>query len=255
MPPEERTADTPTPMQTGLGVPNSSSLREPHSPGSQVETLAEQVYRHVRWRIAQGELAAEQHLPETTLADELGVSRQPVREALRLLARDGWVRIEPRRGAFVTSPVTDAERVQSYFHARHVLEGELAALAASRLTADGDAALAGANERGRQAAEMHNLSAYMRACSEFHDLVARLSGNAVLAELWDALSREARWNYAPQPLLRDRAVQEHEAVHDAIRTGDASVARAAMQTHLWLASMYRARENDELDTRPFGYLF
>lgn len=243
--------DTPGGRKSGtgsLGSPQSSTRL-------QSETLAEQVYRQVRWRIAQGELVAEQHLPETTLAEELGVSRQPVREALRLLARDGWVSIKPRHGAFVTSPVTDTDRVQSYFHARHVLEGELAALAAESLTADGDEAIADANQRGRRAADEGDISGYMRACAEFHDLVAQLSGNAVLAELWQVLSREARWNYAPQPLLRDRAVQEHEAVHDAIRSRNPTLARAAMQTHLWLASMYREREDGDLDVRPFGYLF
>src|SRR3954463_8206568 len=92
--------------------------------------LRERVYQAIQDLIISRRLAPGQHLVESELAEILGVSRQPVREALQWLNNEGWVDLRPGYGAFVHAP-TDAE-VDELLAVRSVLEGESARLAAQR---------------------------------------------------------------------------------------------------------------------------
>jgi|SRR5680860_87739 len=90
--------------------------------------LRERVYEELEELIVYGRLAPGEHLVEVAVAKRLGVSRIPVREALQLLHRDGWVDLRPRQGAFVHQPTL--EEVEDAFSVRTILEVESARLAA-----------------------------------------------------------------------------------------------------------------------------
>jgi DNA-binding GntR family transcriptional regulator len=108
-------------------------------PLSHAPPLRQRVYEALEELIIYGAFTPGQHLVETELAKRLGVSRNPVREALQLLSTDGWVDLRPRHGAFVHVP-TD-EEVDEVFDVRRALEVKSARLAAEKATPDSVASL------------------------------------------------------------------------------------------------------------------
>ncbi|MPZ89730.1 MAG: GntR family transcriptional regulator, partial [Nitriliruptorales bacterium] len=99
--------------------------------------LREQVYSTLEELILDGRLQPGQRLVETELASQLGVSRGPVREALQLLARDGWLDVHPRQGTYVRELLW--QELENYFWVRSLLEVEAARLAARRVREDREA--------------------------------------------------------------------------------------------------------------------
>src|SRR3984893_12266335 len=141
--------------------------------------LRQSVYDALIDLIVGGELPPGQHMVETDLARQLGVSRQPIREALHRMEAEGWVDLRPSQGAFVHVP-TDSE-VDELLDVRALLEAETARLAAR---AAGPAQVARLREicaEGQQAAECEDLRRTMTANNSFHIEVALTAGNAVLA--------------------------------------------------------------------------
>src|ERR671915_2068599 len=96
--------------------------------------LRDRVYEALEELIIYGALAPGEHLVEAEIAKQLGISRIPVREGLQLLARDGWIDLRPRQGAFVHQPGT--REVDDVFTVRTLLEVESTKLAAGKATGD-----------------------------------------------------------------------------------------------------------------------
>ncbi|WP_137034757.1 GntR family transcriptional regulator, partial [Streptomyces albus] len=111
--------------------------------------LREQVYEALLSLITTRQLRPGQHLVESELADRLGVSRQPVREALQRLATDGWVDLRPAQGAFVHEP--SEEEADQLLSVRTLLEAEAARLAAAHAGPEGVAELEELCARGEAA--------------------------------------------------------------------------------------------------------
>src|ERR1700677_3211744 len=117
--------------------------------------LRQSVYDALIDLIVGGELPPGQHIVETDLARQLGVSRQPIREALHRMEAEGWVDLRPSQGAFVHVP-TDAE-VDNLLDVRALLEAETARLAARAATPAGTARLREISAEGVAAAEQGDL--------------------------------------------------------------------------------------------------
>src|SRR5271167_580792 len=146
--------------------------------------LRQSVYDALIDLIVRGELPPGQHMVETDLARQLGVSRQPIREALHRMEAEGWVDLRPSQGAFVHIP-TDQE-VDELLDVRALLEAETARLAAaSRVTSAQLARLREICREGQAAAEADDFGAAVAANNVFHAEVAAVGGNTVLAELAD----------------------------------------------------------------------
>src|SRR5215470_13527735 len=128
--------------------------------------LRQSVYDALIDLIVGGELPPGQHLVETDLARQLGVSRQPVREALHRLEAEGWVDLRPNQGAFVHVP-TD-EEVDQLLDVRELLEVEAARLAARAATADDIARLRVICREGEAAVEAGDLRRFVAVNTEFH---------------------------------------------------------------------------------------
>jgi DNA-binding GntR family transcriptional regulator len=192
--------------------------------------LREQVYDAIERLIVSGVLRPGEHLVEVELAARLGVSRNPVREALHALRRAGWVELRPRHGAFVRSPT--AGEVEQFFHVRTVLEVESARLAAQRADAAAVAALRAQLEDSADARERGDEEAMVEANARFHAAVSDLAGNVVLAELLAHLDKRLRWYFTPVVVVRGpNSWREHAELLEALAANDADRAAAVMREH------------------------
>ncbi|WHT22273.1 GntR family transcriptional regulator [Crossiella sp. CA-258035] len=192
--------------------------------------LRERVFEALLDLIITGSLAPGQHLVEGELAEMLGVSRQPVREALQWLNNEGWVDLVPGYGAFVHVP-TEQEADQ-LLAVRTLLETESARLAALNTDKEGVARLREICQQGEAAVLADDVDGAVAANAALHRLVTELSGNKVLLELAAQVDRRVRWFYTP--VARQRGKQswrEHRKLISAISTGDAERAAEIMREH------------------------
>ncbi|MFC6066599.1 GntR family transcriptional regulator [Streptomyces ochraceiscleroticus] len=192
--------------------------------------LRERVYEALLELITTRALQPGQHLVESELAGHLGVSRQPVREALQRLNTDGWVDLRPAQGAFVHEP-TEAEADQ-LLSVRTLLEAEAAGLAAQHSTEPGVLKMLELCEQGEQAVRDDNVDRAVALNAEFHATIMEQAQNAVLAELAEQVGRRVRWYYTP--VARQRGKQswiEHRELIEAIATGDGLRATKIMREH------------------------
>ncbi|MET9736036.1 GntR family transcriptional regulator [Streptomyces sp. NPDC006458] len=192
--------------------------------------LRERVYEALLELITTRALQPGQHLVESELAGHLGVSRQPVREALQRLNTEGWVDLRPAQGAFVHEP-TEQEADQ-LLTVRTLLEAEAARLAAKGANAAGVSALQELCAEGERAVADDDVDADVALNARFHAKVMELSGNAVLAELAGQVDRRVRWYYTP--VARQRGEQswtEHRALIAAIDERDEQLAGRLMREH------------------------
>ena len=193
--------------------------------------LRQSVYDALIDLIVGGELPPGQHMVETDLARQLGVSRQPIREALHRMEAEGWVDLRPSQGAFVHVP-TDSE-VDELLDVRALLEAETARLAAARGSTPAQLArLREICRDGEAAAEAGDFGAAVAANNAFHAEVAAVGGNAVLAELADIVGRRVQWYYRMvAPERGHGSWAEHAEMIEAIESSDADRAQALARKH------------------------
>ena len=192
--------------------------------------LREHVYQAMQELIISRRLAPGQHLVESELAQMLGVSRQPVREALQWLNNEGWVDLRPGYGAFVHAPTQD--EADQLLAVRTLLESEAAGLAALHADADGIARLRDLNRQGEEALAVDDVDAAVALNAAVHRCVTELSGNKVLLDFATQVDRRVRWYYTPIARQRGKqSWQEHHALIDAIENRDADNAARIMREH------------------------
>ncbi|MGH3761652.1 GntR family transcriptional regulator [Actinophytocola sp.] len=192
--------------------------------------LREHVYQAMQELIISRRLAPGQHLVESELAQMLGVSRQPVREALQWLNNEGWVDLRPGYGAFVHAPTQD--EADQLLAVRALLESEAARLAAQHADADGVARLRELNRQGVDALAKDDVDAAVALNAAVHRCVTELSGNQVLLDFATQVDRRVRWYYTPIARQRGKqSWQEHAELIDAIENGDADGAARIMHEH------------------------
>lgn len=214
-----------------------SSPAEPLRPVS----LRDQVYARVQTMLIERELEPGAHVVETELASRLGVSRGPVREALQLLERDGWIELRPRQGAFVHDP-TERE-ISDFFEVRRLVEGESARLAAQRgARLSGETLGEILNRAHRAMDESRSGSELAGLTAEFHRGVTQLSSNSLLDKIAHQLAGRTLWYLRPLvSSISRRAWAEHAAIHEAIAAGDDLRAERAAQEHVaWSWDRYLA---------------
>ncbi|MFI9385792.1 GntR family transcriptional regulator [Kutzneria sp. NPDC052558] len=192
--------------------------------------LRQAVYEALIELIVNRTLQPGQHLVEIELAEYLGVSRQPVREALQRLQTEGWVDLRPAQGAFVHTPTE--EEADQLLSVRGVLETYSAQLAAEHATPSDVDRLWHLQADGVDALNNRDVDRLVTANANLHSFITTLAGNAVLSELIGMVDRRVRWYYTPiaQPRGED-AWGEHEQLIEAIAAGDAEQASRIMTVH------------------------
>ncbi|MFD4560756.1 GntR family transcriptional regulator [Streptomyces sp. NPDC058469] len=192
--------------------------------------LRDRVYEALLELITTRALQPGQHLVESELAGHLGVSRQPVREALQRLNTEGWVDLRPAQGAFVHEPTE--EEADQLLTVRTLLEAEAARLAAVNAGKAGIAVLEELCAEGERAVDADDVDAAVAMNARFHAKIMELAGNAVLAELAAQVDRRVRWYYTP--VARQRGLTswiEHRTLIDAIAARDELRAGLLMREH------------------------
>lgn len=199
--------------------------------GEQYRPLREVVAEEIREMIVRGELAAGERLLEDRLADQLGVSRNPVREAIRSLEATGLVEVVPRRGAYVSR--LDVDDARQLLEVRGILEGFAAEIAAARADEKLIEMLDRIIEEGRRASADHNHVRAAELHRDFHVAIEQVSGNAYLEQVTQPLRHRTEMVFS---LLVDArgglSWDEHRRIRDAIARHDGEGARLAVRAHL-----------------------
>ena len=194
--------------------------------------LRAQIKDVILQRIVAGEYPPGARLVETRIAQELGVSQAPVREALRDLEQLGCIVHEPFRGCSVKA-FSAAELLEA-FPVRAALEALAARLAAERMTEDELLLLADLLETMRRAARRGDAHDQSQANASFHATIVRAARNATLERQWSFLEPYSRtYLTVSQPGLDLQALSErHVPILDALRARDGDAAAEAMHRHL-----------------------
>src|ERR1700754_2986476 len=171
---------TPSPPKRGRAAQHHALADGAARRVQRPEPLRQAVYDAIVELIVHGTLQRGQHLVENELAEYLGVSRQPVREALQRLQTDGWVDLRPAQGAFVHTPSED--EVDQLLSVRTVLETYSARLAAENATPEDVNVLWELQQDGLDALAAADSDALVAANAALHAAITALAGNAVLAE-------------------------------------------------------------------------
>ena len=203
--------------------------------GADHVALREQVLAELRRRIVDGDYAQGERLTETRLADDFGVSRNPVREALRVVEAEGFVQILPRRGAVVAT--LDETAVRDLFAVREQLETLAAGLAAERATDKDVARLRRLLEDASAATDAKDFDQVAELNSAFHRAVIDVSGNRWLLSISAAMYHHVHWVFRVGAAQRaPHSWEEHIRLVEAIAAGDAEAASTAARVHVEAAA-------------------
>lgn len=197
--------------------------------------LTDSVHDRILELIMDGTLAPGEPLRVVPLAQRLGVSQTPVREALGRLAGSSLIERAPMRG-FTVAPLLDAEETAALMRARIVLECALVAEAVGSDELAGALAENVARTRSVTVGPTYEeYREYLELSAEFHALIARAGGNRFLSSALDALPvHMQRFRLFGPDGVDDvpESTDEHAAIAEAISQGDAEAARAAMERHV-----------------------
>ena len=217
----------------------------------QAHSLTSVVQAEIERLILSGELAPGAKLTEALLADRLGVSRGPIREAFRMLEEAGLVRLEKNRGVFVRSiPIDEAMEI---YDLRAMIDESVGRQLAERITPVQLQQLRGLVEQmERLVKEGHDTSAsdpYHRLNLAFHDRLVEFAGNRKLLALYRRLVNELslfrRLNLSDGGQI-PVSVAEHRAILKAIAAGDAEAAGQALRAHVQESKQRTLRKQQAL---------
>jgi DNA-binding GntR family transcriptional regulator len=195
--------------------------------------LYQEVAERLRERIFAHELEPGAWIDEQSLAEAYGISRTPLREALKVLATEGLVTLKPRRGCFV-SEVTERD-LDEIFPVLALLEGRCAYEAARKARAQDLKRLEALHERLERSAQQGDIESYFDANQEFHLLLQELAENRWLGQAIEDLRKVLKLIRRHSLRAEGRMAQsleEHQAIMQAIRDRDPAAAEQAMRTHL-----------------------
>ncbi|HQR05071.1 MAG TPA: GntR family transcriptional regulator [Rhodocyclaceae bacterium] len=205
-----------------------------HSPDRITHTaLYQQVAERLRTRIFAHELAPGSWIDEQALADEYGISRTPLREALKVLAAEGMVVLRPRRGCYVAE--LSEQDLDEVFPVMALLEGRAAYEAATKASDADLRRLAGIHQDLERHAASDDADAFFATNDAFHAALQELAGNGWLQHLIDDTRKMIKLTRRHSLQLEgrlDQSLAEHRLILDALRARDPDRAGRTMHDHL-----------------------
>lgn len=197
--------------------------------------LRDVVFQTLRQSILTGQMEPGERLMEVQLAEELGVSRTPVREAIRMLELEGLVVMIPRRGAQVAA-ITEQD-LRDVLEVRATLERLAARLACERFTEEGYKNLEKANREFAHLARLKNKSVVdiTNADVHFHDVIYQATGNRRLIQIVQNLQEQMyryRMEYVRDLSSHENLIAEHTEIIRAIEERDEKKAEEIVVTHI-----------------------
>ncbi len=205
--------------------------------------LPEEVAAHLREEILSGRLRSGERIDQDGVAEQLGVSRLPVREALISLDREGLVQTIPRKGTYV-SRVDRADILDHY-----LIFGQVAGLAAARAVARmDDEDLDALQELHDQMMAADSLSEQQRMNHEFHRIINRAAGSQRIVSMMQLLGRSLPMPYQDFPAeWLDEANRQHKDIVEAFRQRDTLAAQRAMEQHINASARHAIEVLERLD--------
>jgi DNA-binding GntR family transcriptional regulator len=195
--------------------------------------LHDEVVQLVRENLIEGRIAPGARIPERELCETMKISRTPLREALKVLAAEGHVTLLPNRGARATK-LTQVD-VRDLFEVSAALEAAAGELACQRITPDETAILTNLHATMAQHYADRSLAAYYACNRAIHEGIVRASGNAVLIATYESISariRRARYIAPMTETHWEVAMQEHDAMNNALIRRDGPVLSLILKAHL-----------------------
>lgn len=212
--------------------------------------LREIVYEQLKRQILTGKITPGTRMMEVELAEEMGVSRTPVREAIRKLEKEGLVTIEPRRGAYA-SDISVKDMVDT-LEVREDLEGLAAALAAERMTSEQISELVTITEGYSDAILNSDTEKIIHYDEKFHKYIVSCSGNKTLIQLSEIVQELAlrfRYIYYDDFSRYENMPVEHREIVEAITSGDSGAARLTADSHVKKLKEFVVHEGEEVFRR------
>jgi DNA-binding GntR family transcriptional regulator len=191
------------------------------------------VFNTLRQAILTGELKPGERLMEIHLANRLGVSRTPIREAIRKLELEGLVTMIPRRGAEVAQ-ITE-KSMSDVLEVRRAMDALCAELACDRITEQELGQLYQACENFQQATRTQDLKKIAQADVELHNIIVQATGNQRLVQLVNNLSEQMyryRFEYIKDCSQHERLVEEHRIIYESLVKKDKETASEAAKLHI-----------------------
>ena len=196
--------------------------------------LREMVYEELKIQILTGAIVPGTRMMEVELAEEMGVSRTPIREAIRKLEKEGLVTIEPRRGAYASMISTDD--MVEILEVRQDLEGLAAQFAASRMTEEQLDELKAISDQYNKAVQEGIMGDMIRYDTRFHRLIVDSCNNKILVHMIEQLQElvlRFRYIYYDNFRRAEHMPKEHQEIMEAIASGDEKRAREAADVHIY----------------------
>ena len=196
-------------------------------------TMMTMALQQIRDAIVAGKFKPGYHLVETELADQMNISRLPIREAIRHLQQEGLVVIIPYKGAFVSS--VDSVDLAEIYTVRSSLEELAVRLLAPRITPTQKQVLLSVLDELTGALEKNLLEKAIDADLEFHRTLCRFSDNRRLLDFWQTLLRQLRPFINLEKRLYQNAmdqIDEHMAIYKAVSSGDPDAAVQSIRIHM-----------------------
>ncbi|MBQ8527512.1 MAG: GntR family transcriptional regulator [Lachnospiraceae bacterium] len=195
--------------------------------------LRDVVFKTLRQGILTGELKPGERLMEIHLADRLGVSRTPIREAIRKLELEGLVTMIPRRGAEVAQ--ISAKNLKDVLEVRQALDALGAELACERITEEGLNELKEACDYFAKMTTTKDATVITKADVALHDVIIRATGNERLQQMISNLSEQMyryRFEYIKDSSYHTLLIEEHRRIYESIAARDKEQAVKEIQQHI-----------------------
>lgn len=195
--------------------------------------LYQQVAERLRERIFSHELPAGTWVDEQSLAEQYGISRTPLREALKVLAAEGLVTLKPRRGCYVTE-ISERD-LDEVFSVMAMLEGECARESAGRATKDDLKKLQAIHADLEKAAAAHDIDRFFEANQAFHHALQSIADNRWLLHVIEDLRKVIKLSRHHSLFSEGRLEQsllEHRGILEAVLARDAAAAETRMREHI-----------------------
>jgi DNA-binding GntR family transcriptional regulator len=195
--------------------------------------LAQEAAKRIREMIRKGALKKGDRILEAPMCQAMGVSRTPLREALRILSSEGLIELIPNKGAYVAQP--SLKDIGEMFYVMSILEGTCARVCVEKMDDEGLRRLDDLYRKLEEHCQTEDREKYMAVNHSFHSLVQELAGNKVLSEVINALRQKIllyRYRQIYQPNRLKESMQEHRDLQQAFRERNPEGAERFMQEHL-----------------------
>ncbi len=195
--------------------------------------LREIVYEELKMQILTGKITPGMRMMEVELAESMGVSRTPIREAIKKLEQEGLVTVEPRKGAYASQ--ISVKDMVDILEVRQDMEGLAAHMAAYRMTPKQMKELESISVGYNKAVEEGNMADMIKYDTDFHNLIVESCNNSILTMMINQLQElllRFRYVYYDNIKRAEKMPSEHTMIMEAIKDGRSDAARASAEMHI-----------------------